>query len=725
MRKENYYFINCRLTTVLYCLLIIYSQIAFSQQSLIPTLHSSAIKDYSKYLASLSLELTPPRIDTPIAFDKLTMIMVAIDKTHVWTRATGKQARDLLAKNTIATRHFTALHALLTDDVKPIIAVWSDRTTEPDYASSQAAIKILREHGYPLAADVLLTLSRNLSDQRVIAWAGLPKDKRAPIDQYMLKRYLPYGQNRRALVQTILRLFLKPPAKCAVEAKAFYALALLFGKGTGELNLNVAQQWYSAGKTAEGKQLLFTLLDENPASISLFRQALFVLNQVSDFPSIALAYQRALTNMREPYVREIRLDYVAYLRELVKVHQPTPAPDRNPNALLNIDALLGEEKYAEAAAKYVALLHDARATAEVRLDAWSGLLDSDPAAALEAGETLGEVLTRVDAATRAPLLRWCGWQLNRAVLGEMPPDPHRIFLLAPQHFRPLHAAAAWETKSAALLDRLLAIDAVACLRPDTQNNLPALRTTAALIYALARQGEPAYQALARPIDYEIPPPPGGWTAFDGSPDVDAKKPHRGASPLPGDTEQSMDMLADILARYQWKTMQDNVPTGIGLPMSAAAIQHLCAELAKEQDPKVIPAKLKQLSIELKQAAMALDPLPAINRTDLPPPPVRPVDLAQFAPLAQAVRTALQNDAVARNAKPLLDGLLGALTIAANPQFTDTLFTLLTNTLSRYAATTDLTRSTYEAHRLATALANRPIYDMKPYAQKLREKYPKQ
>ncbi len=171
-------------------------------------------------------------------------------------------------------------------------------------------------------------------------------------------------------------------------------------------------------------------------------------------------------------------------------------------------------------------------------------------------------------------------------------------------------------------------------------------------------------------------------------------------------------------------MQDNTPAGIALPLSAAAAQHLGAELATERDPRVIAAKLKQLGLALQLAVISLDPLPAVQRTDLPPPPTRPVDLAKFAPLALSVHAALTNDAVARAARPFLnDGLAPALTTAANPQFTAALFTLLTDTLARYAALTpDVTRVHEEAIRLATTLANRPIYDMKAYAQQLREKY---
>ncbi len=151
------------------------------------------------------------------------------------------------------------------------------------------------------------------------------------------------------------------------------------------------------------------------------------------------------------------------------------------------------------------------------------------------------------------------------------------------------------------------------------------------------------------------------------------------------------------------------------------IGHRCAELAGEKDARVISGKLREVAAALKLTAMALDPIPAIQHTDKPAPPPRPVALARFTPLAEDIRAALRNDAVARQCIPLLqDGGLAALQIASAPAFTDALFALLSDTLERYAALTpDVKTVQYETHHLAAALAGRPIYNMKPYADRLR------
>ncbi len=229
-------------------------------------------KNYAGYLDNLSNELAPTQSGSPLPFDKLAMIIVALDKTQGWDRNTGVQARDLLTNDALATRQFAALHALLGKDVKPIVALWADRKAEPDFPSSLAASKTLREHGYPAAADVVLTLARDLSPARISAWASIPDAERPLIDAYMLKSYPPKGQNRQALLKLAVDLFLPPAAKntpaapgtpaagSGVAAQKLYRLVLLLGQDTGLLDCSLAQRFLQAGKTAEAKAVLLTLV---------------------------------------------------------------------------------------------------------------------------------------------------------------------------------------------------------------------------------------------------------------------------------------------------------------------------------------------------------------------------------------------------------------------------------------------------------------------------------
>ncbi len=621
----------------------------------------------------------------------------------------------------------------MTGDVQPVIKLYLGGDSEPAVYESIAATKILREQGYPLPTDVLVMLTRDFNvDQRVQAWVRLPKELRPPIDAYMTKRYPLKGINRRNLVLAAAAAFLKPPAKSEVEAKAFYDLALWFGKDTGVLNFELARQWIVAGKRDEGTQLIASLLREHPTDSALPQRAAVALISVGDYAGTTAIYRQALAVVPEPYTRAIRRDYAGYLRGLAERHPEMTAPDslntleQQPDALLAGEAWLSDGKFPAAAACFRVQFADTAAPVERRLAAWDGLLDSDPAGALAGGEALCRLLEQLDPAARAPLLRWCGWMVHRALGEEIPPDPRVHRLAAPWPARPLHDTPGWEGKVASLLTRLIAIDHDAFLQPDPRDYNTSLRATAAAGYALNQQGEAAYLALMCPLNYDVPPPPGGWTIFDGSPDKNADQPRRHLSPTPREMEKDLGELRDELARYQWATMRDNQPTGIGLPLSVAAAHHLSDELAAEQDPALLTAKVKCLGIAVSMATMALDPTPEIQHADRPAPPIRPVELAQFSPIDQAIRAAVKNDAVALHAKPLLeDGLLASLTTASNPQFTDALFALLTATFDRYAEVEPhKSYVSFEADRLAAALAIRPIYDMKPYAQRLRDKYPK-
>ena len=111
-----------------------------------------------------------------------------------------------------------------------------------------------------------------------------------------------------------MQLFLKPPDNAVVDAKAFYELALFFGKDTGLLNLPLAQQWLAAGKMAEAKQLILSLVPQNAVDNILPQQAAYLLLNVHDAEGAAQIYRQALAGVREPYVREVRLDYLGLLQ---------------------------------------------------------------------------------------------------------------------------------------------------------------------------------------------------------------------------------------------------------------------------------------------------------------------------------------------------------------------------------------------------------------------------
>ncbi len=323
----------------IYLIILSFVLIAFAQLPQPSAQQLFDAKNYAAYLTDLSSELSPGPSGAPDSFSKLAMVIVALDKTQGWDRNTGVQARDLLANDALATRQFAVLHALLGKDVKPIVALWADRKAEPDFPSSLAASKTLREHGYPAAADVVLTLARDLSPARIIAWASIPEAERPAIDAYMLKMYKPKGQNRRALLNLAVDLFLKPATKSvpgapaagnAVDPQKFYQLVLLLGQDSGLLDCPLAQRFMQAGKMAEAKALLVSLVREHPGDVLLPRQAAMVLGGANDPAAVDALYRQALAEAHEPYAREIRLDYLEYLQGLAMMRRYAEAAEKMP-----------------------------------------------------------------------------------------------------------------------------------------------------------------------------------------------------------------------------------------------------------------------------------------------------------------------------------------------------------------------------------------------------------
>ena len=271
-----------------------------------------------------------------------------------------------------------------------------------------------------------------------------------------------------------------------------------------------------------------------------------------------------------------------------------------------------------------------------------------------------------------------------------------------------------------MMQRLLQADALTILRKDAHQPIEAsLRVPATLIFALAHQPEQAAEVLFRKIDYQIPPPPGGWTASLGAPfGPNAFKPHAGSTPNASEFEGNMKTVLDTMSRSD--LYAERTP-----PLAAALVAALTAKIKENNSADKRFPLLPMLASTVKYTVDALDPLPVMLTRDQPLPPARPVDLQQFAPLATAIRSALALDSVAKATNVLLnDGLLPAMRTTRNPQLLDSVFELITATLDRYRATGANDKSfAFEADDAFRVLSAYRLYDLKPYAQRLREKYP--
>jgi tetratricopeptide (TPR) repeat protein len=642
-----------------------------------------ATGDYAGYVASLLAQPDARQFST---FDGVTRIAIALDKTRSWDSAQGKQVLALAGRDALGKQRLGSVRKLLAGDVKGAVEVYANRANLPDSREGFVAIRLLREHGYPVEADAVEVLNRDLSKERIIAWVRLPADKRGPIDECMLQRYLPSNMNRRALVDIAWELYLKPPKDTGVPEQAYLDFALWFGKDTGTVDLSRATALYFGGDKKKGLAVAGWLAKSEADNATRAREAAAFVRQYGDNKVEAAAlYQELLKGGEEPFIRDTRLDYLVALT----ANRVTPADEtlegwqEAADALRAGDACLAGGKYDEAAAKYRSVLVDASADLSRRLSAWVGLLDSDPAAALGAAEPLLDQLAAVtDRPARARLVVWLGRQLGMVAERQipLPPGGTRYGGSSGVKPRPLGAVEQWGAKLTGIMDRLLAIDEVACLRPGADKK-PSLRHAAALVYSQAGQPDKADALAKREVRYQQNPPPGGWFTFPGVPDKDWDKPREMTSPRGQEREILLAELTAQMGRFRGADPAAKIT--VPAP-NCGVLAELAAEIARETDDGRVPDRMRRFAWQVANAFVYLDPPRNTYRGEKTPPP-REVDLAQVHPVTAAVAAALENDLAARNPDVLLsDGLKKPLLAVRSPALLDALCELVEHVLDRYA-----------------------------------------
>ena len=144
----------------------------------------------------------------------------------------------------------------------------------------------------------------------------------------------------------------------------------------------------------------------------------------------------------------------------------------------------------------------------------------------------------------------------------------------------------------------------------------------ALTFALAHQGDKAQAIIRRRIKYQIPPPPGGWVAFDGIPRPDANVPKTEIRPNPGEAERQMVGLMDTVTRYRLHQITDpEAPLTDEPLLNDKLVASLSANLALITDQQQAASSMRQLANQLTAAALSLDPPTPIVSKDAKAHPV--------------------------------------------------------------------------------------------------------
>ena len=669
---------------------------------------------------------------TTISFERMVSIVIALDLTKGWESEQGVKIIDALKNDADRYQKLQSIRKLLQGDTTGATELFANKMTQPDFSDTARAITALRGNGYSLAANALETLNPDLSGTRITAWLRIPADQRRPIDDFMLQRYHPSSMNRQALVDIAWKLYTKPPAD-GLPADAYFDFALWFGKDTGTITFGTAYL-LNQDKNPQGAiKLVKWLAGEQPDDASVQRSAAdaFMSYQLPPQELIAF-YQEAINRSKEPFAREIRLDYYELIKRkrLVPEDESLATIQQGKDLLRAGDAFLVEAQYPQAAGQFRAVLTDVNVDINHRAAAWSGLLDSDPTSALaNTDKLLGDLEGMKDSVARAKLVVWCGWQFHRLVDREVPLPPGQYRVATRMEYRPIREVPQWQNQIATFMERILKIDDVACLTPG-KNNQPSLRYTAALIFSLAGDGKKAAEIAKREIKYLAPPPAGGWTIFPGTPDKDADKPREQISPRAGETERLMNELMAAISRYNTATQTDPTAPITTLPPNLELMGLQCSTIDMCSDKEKIKPMLIEFGEQFALAVAHIDPMRKGLRLDQPPPAPREVSLEPIAYLLARLRVTFRQDFACHYVPWFLyggqpyGGMLRAMMTASNPVLLNNLFDMTVEVLDKYQQAEGAENAAIAAETMASYLDGRKVYDMTKYSKQLRERYPK-
>lgn len=560
-------------------------------------------------------------------------------------------------------------------------------------------------------------------------WAATPVEQRAKLDQTDPQFPQDFA-NRKFYADAALLMYLDPPAG-GPPADAYLDIVLLLIKDSDILSLDVVRQLLTsqfpfanepltpgAGEASPERRraavrLYSQFIARRPDNVGLHLQCSKQLELANERDGALALLASGVKSVPEPERRSLRLEMLR-LYQLWQRTPPITVTDRDP--LLAADAMLLEKRFADAAKKYMLVTTSAKETIERRFAAWAGMLDADPAAALQMAPGVMGSLAKYPAETRPRMIAWTGRLLWRIINYEVPYAPASTPAIS------IRTINGWQPIVCGLMEQCWQLDPGACARPDAYQLPDTLRYPMAALYALNSQWEKSYEIIAREVTFDMPPPPGGWRIFDGTPRPDANKPQRFTSPTAREKASAQEMLQSFLRTYPGAPAPPG-PEAAPLPLAEA--QALLLKVQNETNrTKRLPIMI-ELAKLLATAVNTIDPLPKSLRTNQPPPPTRDVDMTRIAPFLEIMREELKLDEGSDSLGILYEGVLPSMLIASNPQLLDALCELGIACID-VSYSNDKNPAFFRAYagkRMADYLTARPVYDMRPYAKRFLERFP--
>ena len=562
-----------------------------------PATTAFTAKDYAKYLTFVEQELPGTQ------FAAYQRVGISLAKTDGWDAETSKVAREKLKTSKDGLRQLEGAYLLARGELRGLKMLFLDGPAPGSPSEFTNVARLYREHGCEIAAsacDVIYstTASGNgmvlASDDKkaesgVRAWANIPAEQLAPLTQVVegrfannpvrlddmwskvdaLARLATPGTEVDGLARVKGELCLLRHVRAIDKAREWNSEASVLSDGAISLAAASARRdssnpWmitravFSLLETVKecDRTITFNLKNGTPPEHEFF---------ISYNKRKALAYATALSlcqdavkNMPEPGVRDARILYLTYLRTIAGKDVPRAVDaatlQENADLLLSADALLVGGKLPEAATKYTSVVNDAAQPLATRMDAWAGLLESDPATAFASGTALVTEISKLDADTRKPLVQWFAWHLWQIVGSDvaLPKDEYNKPYAAPYRlpfpstFTGVKVSTVKDgyTQMATLVDQCLAIDSLALLKQDPSREWMDLRLGLSMLYLLASQPEKSGKLALQRIDETLPAPPWGWRMSDnGMPETNSDKPKLFSYP---DDRETLALIPDLI-----------------------------------------------------------------------------------------------------------------------------------------------------------------------------------
>ena len=666
-------------------------------------------------------DLTPVagKATTPLPFSRLMTVAIAFEQTHTWKSPSADRLRQLLP-DAAGKQSFAALQQLIADgDTAGAVVLQAQmRVGVTPPAELTAGRQLLQQAGFKLAADSLLVTISSEPEEVISALIRIPVEKSPPLEAYLYDRNNPGNNplNYIKLAQTALGMYAKTPVADKATCGGLLRFLMLFGFGGSQFNIDSVRRIYEKGKgnTDGAIYMLQFLLMRFPDDTSLQADACQLIGSMGCSPQDLVEILGWMSESLKPqYARQVRHDFYAKLAANPKLTDALSLEglQRDADKLIAAESYLALQQFAMATTTFAEVLNNAREPLPRRLAAWSGLWDTDPDKAIAAIPALTDEILKFPAgAERTALVRWFG--------GEM--GTYAPFIANGwTSKRPKATQPACYTAMATSITRLLTSDSLACLRLENANG-PSLRYPAALIYTLAKQGKEANAVLAQTIEYKEFPRPGTRLATTTA---KLQQELTVSSPRLNETDEVMKQLVAKMTMFDKSFGKANTTQIDPEPANTTVIIKKCATIKESTDVKSLPTEIRSLAAHFALAVSYLDPKPEGLLVNDPPPAPRNVNLEYLKKITEAIDQAFQNPLVCQNAGIFIqDGLQPAMLSASNPELLEAIFNLSTVIIDKTYATAGKDAAKASITNFANYIEGRQIWDLKPYADKLRARY---